>query len=83
MPVLELAGQTFRKIRNPTNPQAYKLHTDHDMAQKLAVVGVIVGRKGGKFLGFSNVMKHGRRNEEVSVQEIILVRIEIAEFYHA
>lgn len=83
MQCLSSLARRFGKSGIRRIPQAHKLHTDHDMAQKLAVVGVIVGRKGGKFLGFSNIMKHGRRDEEVSVQEIILVRIEIAEFYHA
>ena len=58
------------------------LRSNHNMAQQLSVIGIIIHRKCRNFFRLSDIMKDCCGQKQVAVQCRVGFRIKIAEFGH-
>ena len=49
----------------------HHLGTDHNVSQKLTVIGIIVHRKSGYFSRFSDIMHDRCRDQKIAVQHTV------------
>ena len=77
--VLEGRLQARRKIRDLRGVVVDHFRADHDMAEKLAVVGILVDGKIRKLIDLADIVKHRGRDEQVPVDIRIALGKEIAE----
>jgi len=77
--VFQLCFQCLRKTRNFFRMVMNHFRTDGDMTEELPVISIFIQREIRKFLRFSDIMKHGRRNQKITVNRRIFPGQIIAE----
>ena len=81
--VFHFTFQLFRKSRDLSGLVVDHLRSYHNMAQKLAVIRIIVFRKRTQFPGLSNIMEHRSCDQKILIQDRISPAVILAEFHHA
>ncbi len=80
--VPQFQRQHRRKVRNRFQLLINHLDTDHNVADKLTLLRIIIPRKRGQFARLADVVKHRRRDQQILLQRRVQTAVRITQLCH-